>query len=377
MLRKDNCLVKELARVNKKTSLEIVKLFRGLFTEKGLLPLKKAIERAKELSFEGIKFIRIGNNLHANKDVGLFLNEINIGDLMMVGDFGEDSTTTESSQNTTSANQYTDDQTAMLKNILTSSSGLTSGLGTGLEQLLSSALQGDLTKSSASQLRTAKEQNAQTYGNMATQASEALGGKGMLNSGAANKIMSGFQTGESKANQSALNSILSNQDSNLYKTIASSLGLTNLAGSLSQSAQGSSSSSTGTQQTTADTGTSDTMNAISTGLTLAMLMCLPKDTEIETEHGVVKVQNIKAGDVVKGGRVIRVHSLYVGEGHKFYKFTFKDGKEVVASKTHPFFDAPESIEEYSEGSVTYDILTESGHYYINGVDVASTLQGVI
>ena len=178
---------------------------------------------------------------------------------------GEEQTTEQSSQ---TSNIYTDEQKNTLKNILNSSMGLTTGLGTGLEQLLSSALQGDLTKSSLSQLRTGKESNAATYRNLATQSSEALAGRGMLDSGASNKVMSQLQTGEAKANQNLYNQILNNQDANLYKTIASALGLTNLAGSLSTAAQGATGTGTSTTSTPGNLGGIGTMAGAGLGALL-------------------------------------------------------------------------------------------------------------
>lgn len=170
------------------------------------------------------------------------------------GDMGswDDSKTSssESQQTATTDNKYTDEQNATLKNILNSSSNVTSTLGSGLTSLLSSALNGDLTTANKSALRTGKEENANTYKNLATQSSEALASKGTLNSGMANKVMDNLQTEEAKANQSTYNTILQNQQDSLYKTIASALGLTSLAGNLSTASRGTSSTSSGTSSST-------------------------------------------------------------------------------------------------------------------------------
>jgi len=105
----------------------------------------------------------------------------------------------------------------------------------------------------------------------------------------------------------------------------------------------------------------------------AMMMCLPKDTFIELDEGYKKVQDLRIGDKVKGGTVIAINSEKIDTTHKFYKFTFKKGV-VIASLGHPFYDTAIDIKETDlTGDKTYDILTDSKFYYINGVKVASTL----
>jgi hypothetical protein len=240
MLQTENCLVRQLARVNKKTVSQISLMFRGMFTKDGLLPLNKAIKKAKGLSFIGIRFVKVCGKWHANEDTGLRIEDVKASAKDLVGEMGggyeEKNSSTESSSS--SEKQYTAEQQAALKNILGSSTNTISTLGTGLNDLLTKSLSGDLTTANQSALRTAKEQNAYDTKNASTQASEALAGKGMLNSGVANSVMSGLLNNEAKANQNSLNTIQSNQEDKLYKALALALGLTNTAGSLATDATG-------------------------------------------------------------------------------------------------------------------------------------------
>ena len=102
--------------------------------------------------------------------------------------------------------------------------------------------------------------------------------------------------------------------------------------------------------------------------------CLPKGTEIETESGTTKVQDIQIGDEVKGGKVIAKQQILRKSGHKFFKHNFKNGS-VVMSKGHPYFDEIESMEEVENDSeCTYDILTSKGFYFVNGIKLGSTIK---
>jgi hypothetical protein len=103
--------------------------------------------------------------------------------------------------------------------------------------------------------------------------------------------------------------------------------------------------------------------------------CLPKGTIIETEDGGKKVEDITIGDEVRGGKVISTFRKMRTEGHRFFVHRFEDGKEVVMSNGHPFFERltelPVPIEH--DSAHTYDILTDEGYYYVNGVMLGSTL----
>ena len=108
----------------------------------------------------------------------------------------------------------------------------------------------------------------------------------------------------------------------------------------------------------------------------AAAICLPRGAEIELENGgTARVEEIKTGDTVKGGRVIATHSRKRAPGHVFYRHQFDTG-EVTMSDGHPYFDnlVSKDIVEH-ESPNTYDILTDGGHYFVNGVKLGSTIQG--
>lgn len=112
------------------------------------------------------------------------------------------------------------------------------------------------------------------------------------------------------------------------------------------------------------------------GASIATAMCLPRGTGIELEDGSSKpVETIRVGDVVRGGRVIATHSRKRHQGHRFYEHAFKNGKSVVMSNGHPYFEKLESMKviENHESPNTYDILTDQGYYYVNGCRLGSTL----
>lgn len=106
---------------------------------------------------------------------------------------------------------------------------------------------------------------------------------------------------------------------------------------------------------------------------VAKAACLPKDTQIETDGSLRNVQDIKVGDSVKGGKVVAINRSERPEGHKFYTHKFNTGT-VIMSDGHPYFD--ELIfksESDRDSDATYDILTDSGFYYVNGVKLGSTI----
>lgn len=114
----------------------------------------------------------------------------------------------------------------------------------------------------------------------------------------------------------------------------------------------------------------------SAALLSPMAMCLPERTEIETEDGVKAVETIKPGDKVKGGTVVSTIMRLRRDGHKFYRHNFVNGTSVVMSKGHPYYDELESLNvEAHDSKYTYDILTDSGFYFVNGAKLGSTILG--
>ena len=102
---------------------------------------------------------------------------------------------------------------------------------------------------------------------------------------------------------------------------------------------------------------------------------LPKGTLIELENNNFKlIEELEPGEEIKGGKILQiVHYKYTKE-QKLYEFIFSNNRKVLASYSHPF---DEKILEVKELDLTiteaYDIYTESGYYFINGVKTLSTL----
>lgn len=110
------------------------------------------------------------------------------------------------------------------------------------------------------------------------------------------------------------------------------------------------------------------------GTSLGGFFCLPKGTKIQTDLYDVNVEDVKVGDVVKGGTVIATVSRLRPDEHYFSKHQFDTG-DVVMTFGHPYFDNLISHNPVENDSLcTYDIQTDSGHYYVNGVKLGSTLE---
>lgn len=115
-------------------------------------------------------------------------------------------------------------------------------------------------------------------------------------------------------------------------------------------------------------------NAANAGASIAGL-CLPKDTKIETDNGYKLVQDIIVGDKVRGGTVLKTSKTERPEGHVFTEHKFANGT-VIMTDGHPYFDKLEYKKASDQDSdATYDILTDSGYYYVNGVKLGSTIEG--
>ncbi len=108
---------------------------------------------------------------------------------------------------------------------------------------------------------------------------------------------------------------------------------------------------------------------------IGSLFCLPKGTMIELENGnAIAIENITIGLRVKGGEVDARIQCKRPEWHVFSEHVFNTGK-VVMTSGHPYFDklmqSPVPVTHDSE--CTYDIHTDGGFYYVNGVRLGSTL----
>ncbi len=103
--------------------------------------------------------------------------------------------------------------------------------------------------------------------------------------------------------------------------------------------------------------------------------CLPKGTLIALENNkTIKIEEIKTGDVVKGGKVVKVHKSIHKLPLYIWQFEFSKNRFVKASYVHPFAEEVLNIKRTKKRiKTTYDILTDSGYYYVNNVKCLSTL----
>jgi len=111
----------------------------------------------------------------------------------------------------------------------------------------------------------------------------------------------------------------------------------------------------------------------------ASFFCLPTGTMIEMADGTEKeVQDIVIGDEVKeGGSVTAVTKRLRPKYHRFFEHYFCDGRNVVMTLGHPYFDRLDKalpVEEHPS-KFTHDIATTGGFYIINGVKIGSTIDG--
>lgn len=132
----------------------------------------------------------------------------------------------------------------------------------------------------------------------------------------------------------------------------------------------------GQQTGSSSNGSQGVLGTIGSIGSAASLLCLPKGTMIELESTAkISVENVFVGMKVKGGEVIAKVQIKRPPKHCFCEHVFETGT-VVMTLGHPYFDnlmqgPPLPVDNPSE--CTYDILTDSGHYYVNGVKLGSTL----
>jgi len=108
---------------------------------------------------------------------------------------------------------------------------------------------------------------------------------------------------------------------------------------------------------------------------MAVLMCVPEGTLVEGINGEkVKIEDIKVGDFVRGGSVKKISKELTGENFIFCEILTDQGT-VITSRDHPvyakFLDIKKSdvMTDYA-----YDILTDSGFYYVNDIKLGSTIK---
>lgn len=135
----------------------------------------------------------------------------------------------------------------------------------------------------------------------------------------------------------------------------------------------------GQQQGSSSSGSGGILDMIGSGAStiagLGSIFCLPKGTMIELESGAaIAVENITVGLKVKGGEVIARIQCKRHEDHMFSEHVFKSGT-VIMTQGHPYFNElmQDPVPVTHDSECTYDILTDSGIYYVNGVKLGSTL----
>lgn len=129
--------------------------------------------------------------------------------------------------------------------------------------------------------------------------------------------------------------------------------------------------------------------------------CLSKGSLIETSTGVVEVEKIKVGDLVKTvdngdtvyRKVIVKHIENVSKNHKVALVKLVNGNQIKVSPSHPQLNYVSNLENLKKGDLldgqliksirlikykephTYDLLLEgnTGSYWVNGVRVGSKL----
>ena len=127
----------------------------------------------------------------------------------------------------------------------------------------------------------------------------------------------------------------------------------------------------------------------------AVLGCLPEGTEIDTPHGPVAVEDIRAGDQVIGyhGKVVTVQQVHQYREDvtktRHLAVTFSNGSTIQLSPRHRIAGIPagelkagDRVGEHTVSKVapigqvarSYDLLTDDPGYRIQGIPVNSMIQ---
>jgi len=135
-------------------------------------------------------------------------------------------------------NQYTQEQKDYMANLLNRSTPTTNTLLDSINAQLNAGLNGQPTTAEKAQTLQEKQGVSNTYKDLATQASEALAGRGTMDSGVANKVMTNLGTQQAVANQTADTNSLARQQEAFLNAIKAALGITSLSSGLSTDVQG-------------------------------------------------------------------------------------------------------------------------------------------
>ena len=135
-------------------------------------------------------------------------------------------------------NQYTQEQKDYMANLLNRSTPTTNTLLDTINAQLNAGLSGQPTVAEKAQTLQEKQGVDNSYKDLATQATEALAGRGTTDSGVANKVMANLGTQKAVANQTADTNSLARQKEDLLSAIKVALGITSLSSGLSTDVQG-------------------------------------------------------------------------------------------------------------------------------------------
>jgi len=108
---------------------------------------------------------------------------------------------------------------------------------------------------------------------------------------------------------------------------------------------------------------------------VAMLLgCFPEGSKVNTKDGDKNIEDIKLGDEIVGGNVLKISKELAGDDFMFCDFVTKDG-ELIASRDHPIYSKILDIKSSKvKSEYAYDILTDSGTYFVNGIKVGTTIK---
>ena len=141
------------------------------------------------------------------------------------------------------------------------------------------------------------------------------------------------------------------------------------------------------------------MGAAGTAATAkAMMLCIPKGTEIDTSKGKVKIEQLKAGDKVLGfnGKEVTINQKHEYKENpdlnRFLEITFDDDSKVNLCDMHKI-DGKRSkdyivgnkindktiknIKWYGGVKTSYDLLTDDKGYSISGIPVNSMIEELV
>jgi len=105
------------------------------------------------------------------------------------------------------------------------------------------------------------------------------------------------------------------------------------------------------------------------------MLCVPEGTLVEGINGEkVKIEDIKVGDFVRGGSVKKISKQLTGENFIFCELITDKGT-IIASRDHPVYAKLLDIKKSDiMTDYAYDILTDSGFYYVNDIKLGSTIK---